>query len=355
MADDPNVFVGETIGNRYRIEELVGYGYFSFVFKAFDQQARVPVAVKVLKLTHVGTREAVMEFDAEGQLLQSLNGKPNIVELSDSGSSILPISIGGASAQMSIRFHAMELADLALVDLLADRDEVDWVDRLRIYRDVVSGLHQMHTSFVVHRDLKAGNVLLFEIGRRRVAAKVSDLGRSRDLSSDARLPASEYQRGRGDFDHAPPEHYLGLGRSLDRDFRYADLFLVGSVLCEVISGQRMNSLALIPDSTLRAFLAASGERREAMFDTWSARAVLEYATAISLVSGEVPAPIRHQVVELLTQLCHPIPKMREKRQKREQNMPEWGLEWVLRRVDIILKRLEAAERSRVGASVQPGR
>ena len=350
MADDPNVFLGETIGNRYRIEALVGWGYFSFVFKAFDQQTQAPVAVKVLKLGHAGTADAVLEFDTEGQLLQSLNGRSNIVDLHETGSSALPITVGSTGTELSVRFHAMELADLDLGDLLADRDDVEWVHRLRIYRDVVSGLHQMHTSFVAHRDLKANNVLLFEVGNRRVAAKVSDLGRSRDLGSASRLVPSEYQHGRGHFDHAPPEHYLGLGRSSDLDYRYADLYLVGSVLCEIISGQRMNALALVPHATLQAFLAASPAQRDAMFDTWSARAALEYSTAISLISGEIPAAIRHQVADLLTQLCHPVPRMREVRQRRELNMPVWGLEWVLRRVDIILKRLEAAGRSRASAS-----
>lgn len=77
------------------------------------------------------------------------------------------------------------------------------------HRDVVSGLHQMHTSHVAHRDLKADNVLLFIVGNRRVAAEVSDSGRSRDLHDSTRLDPSAYEWGRGDRYHAPPEHFLG--------------------------------------------------------------------------------------------------------------------------------------------------
>lgn len=341
MADDPAVFVGLTIGNRYRIEELVGHGYFSFVFKAFDQQDQVPVAVKVLRLGHASSTEAVLEFDTEGRLLRSLRGKSNIVDLRSSGTSALPVSIQGASAVVSVRFHAMELADLALGDLLAYRDQVSWPDKLSVYRDVVSGLHQMHTSRVAHRDLKADNVLLFMVGNRRVAAKVSDLGRSRDLHDGARLDPSAYEWGRGDRFHAPPEHFLGLGRSSEDDFKYADLYLVGSVLCEIVSGQQMNSLVPSSGAASQAFLAALPAEREAMFGTWTSRAVLDYSSAISLISGDIPAAIRHQVVELLTQLCHPVPRMRATRQRREQNLSAWGLEWVLRRVDIIIRRLMA--------------
>lgn len=355
MADDPNVFLGMTIGNRYRIQQLVGRGYFSFVFKAFDQQDRVPVAVKVLKLGQAGSTEAVLEFDTEGRLLQALQGKSNIVDLRSSGTTAVPISVRGTSTVLNVRFHAMELADLALVDLLAYRDQVSWLDKLIVYRDVVAGLHQMHTSHVAHRDLKSDNVLLFMVGNRRVAAKVSDLGRSRDLHSDARLDQSQYERGRGDRLHAPPEHLLGLGRSSEEDFKYADFYLVGSVLCEIISGQQMNSLVPPSVATAQAFLAAQPADREAMFGTWTSRAVMDYSSAIALICGEVPAAIRHQVVELLTQLCHPVPNMRATRQRREQNLPAWGLEWVLRRVDIIIRRLKAAasELSKVVAQTGP--
>ena len=341
MADDPTVFLGMTIDNRYRIQHLVGHGYFSFVFKAFDQQDQVPVAVKVLKLGHASSTEAVLEFDTEGRLLQSLRGKSNIVDLRSSGMSAVPVSVQGTSTVLNVRFHAMELADLALVDLLAYRDQVGWPHRLSIFRDVVSGLHQMHTSLIAHRDLKAGNVLLFMVGNRRVAAKVSDLGRSRDLHDSARLDPSAYEWGRGDRYHAPPEHLLGLGRSSEDDFKYADFYLVGSVLCEVISGQQMNSLVPSNSATTQAFLAALPAEREAMFGTWASRAVMDYSNAISLISADIPAVIRHQVVALLTQLCHPVPKMRATRQRREQNLPAWGLEWVLRRVDIIMRRLRA--------------
>ncbi|WP_420446122.1 protein kinase domain-containing protein [Candidatus Poriferisodalis sp.] len=355
MADDPNVFLGMTIGNRYRIEECVGRGYFSFVFKAFDQQDQVPVAVKVLKLGHAGSTAAVLEFDTEGRLLQSLQSRSNIVGLHSSGMSAVPISVQGASTVLNVRFHAMELADLALVDLLVYRDQVSWLDKLSIFRDVVSGLHQMHISHVAHRDLKADNVLLFMVGNRRVAAKVSDLGRSRDLYDSARLDPPAYEWGRGDRFHAPPEHFLGLGRSSEDDFKYADFYLVGSVLCEIISGQQMNSLVPPSSATSQAFLAALPAEREAMFGTWTSRAVMEYSNAISLISGDVPAAIRHQVVELLTQLCHPVPRMRATRQRREQNLPRWGLDWVLRRVDIIIRRLKADNRvpSRVAAQTGP--
>ena len=235
----------------------------------------------------------------------------------------------------------MELADLALVDLLTFRDQVGWLDKLSIFRDVVAGLHQMHTSFIAHRDLKADNVLLFIVGNRRVAAKVSDLGRSRDLQSGARLDPSAYEWGRGDRYHAPPEHLLGLGRSSVDDVKYADFYLAGSVLCEIISGQQMNSLVPHISATSQEFLALSPVEREAMFSMWTPIAVMEYSNAISLISSDIPTSIRHQVVALLSQLCHPVPQMRATRQRREQSLPTWGLEWVLRRVDIIIRRLRA--------------
>ena len=160
-----------------------------------------------------------------------------------------------AALPLSVSFHVMDLADGALSELLPLRHEVGWGDKLRIFRDVVSGIHQMHGQRIVHRDLEASNVLLFDTATRTPVAKVSDLGRSRDLTQPPRFAVDSYAAGRGDRSHAPPE-------------------------------------------------------------------------------------IRQLVVDLVRQMCNPVPARRESRFSAERNNRAWGLQWAIRRVVIIIKNLE---------------
>ena len=161
--------------------------------------------MKVLKPDAAVHPESAVEFDHEGELLEALRKSRNVVELLDSDSSSITVTVNETPLPMLVSFHVMELADAALSELLLLRHEVDWTVKLRLFRDVVAGIHQMHVKGIVHRDLKASNVLLFDTKKRRPTAKVSDLGRSRDLSRPPRFGQHAYAAGRGDRSDAPSE------------------------------------------------------------------------------------------------------------------------------------------------------
>ena len=76
-------------------------------------------------------------------------------------------------------FHVLELAEGSLADLIAVLPQLPWNERLSLFRDVVLGVHQMHSNSVMHRDLKSSNCLLFGSKGQVVSAKVNDLGRLR--------------------------------------------------------------------------------------------------------------------------------------------------------------------------------
>ncbi len=242
---------------------------------------------------------------------------------------------------MPVSFHVMELADAALSELLPLRHEVDWADKLRLFRDVVAVVHQMHVKGIVHRDLKASNVLLFDTETRRPAAKISDLGHSRDISRPPRFPVDVYAAGRGDRSHAPPEHLWHLGDTDDAALRRADVYLLGSVLYEIATGQSITSMT-VPywGSYIRVEGNMSQQDREAHFRAAARHMVEIHEAALRLLAHEAPPEIRRLVVDLVRQMCHPLPVRRERRFRAERNTPAWGLEWAIRRVDIIIKNLE---------------
>jgi serine/threonine protein kinase len=341
MVGVADAYLDQTLAERYRLVSHLADGGFSHVFKATDQRTGALVAVKVLKPDVVVHPESGVEFDHEGELLEVLGKSRNVVGLLDSANSIITVTVNENPLPVPVRFHVMELAEAALSELLPLRHEIDWVDKLRLFRDVVAGVHQMHVKGIVHRDLKASNVLLFDTETRRPVAKISDLGRSRDLSRPQRFDLGAYAAGRGDRNHAPPEHLWHLGNTDETAFRRADVYMVGSVLYEIATGQSITSMTLPYWGVRIGGLGPIGvQDREARFLSAARHMVEAHEAALGVLADEVPPEIRNLVVDLVRQMCHPLPVRRERRSRAERNTPTCGLEWAIRRVDIIIKNLE---------------
>lgn len=256
MSNLADAYLDQTLAGRYRLVDHLADGYFSHVFKASDQQSGTPVAVKVLQPSAAAHPESPVEFKHEGELLETLQHSRNVVRVTDSGQSQVIFNINQITIPLSVSFHVMELADGALSELLPLRHELDWSVRMRIFRGVVLGIHQMHGKRIMHRDLKASNVLIFDATTTRPVAKVSDLGRSRDLTRPPRFSADSYAAGRGDMSYAPPEHLWLLERADETALRQADIYLLGSVLYEIATGQGITSI-MLPDWRTHAHAAGN--------------------------------------------------------------------------------------------------
>ena len=341
MVGPADAYLTQTLAGRYRLVRHLADGNFSHVFRAVDQRSSALLAVKMLQPSAAVHPDSTVEFKHEGELLERLVRNRNVVGILDSGSAQITIQINGVSAPLSVSFHVMELADGALSELLPLRDELDWLRKLRFFRDVVVGTHQMHLQRIMHRDLKASNVLLFDTETARVVAKVSDLGRSRDLRLPPRLDVDAYAAGRGDMSHAPPEHLWHLGLTEDVALRRADIYLAGSVLFELGTGVSITSMTF-KDWLAHRNAAASmnPQHRETAFRAAGHLMGEAHEGALGLLADESPEEIRHHVVDLVRQMCHPDPARRERRFRVERKNPAWGLQWIIRRADIIIKTLE---------------
>lgn len=341
MVGTADAYLTQTLAGRYRLIRHLADGNFSHVFSAIDQRSSALVAVKMLQPSAAVHPESTVEFKHEGELLERLARSSNVVSLLESGNSQITVEINGQSVPLSVSFHAMELADGALSELLPLYGELDWRRRLQIFRDVALGTHQMHLERIMHRDLKASNVVLFDTEAARVVAKVSDLGRSRDLRQPPRFDVDVYAAGRGDMSHAPPEHLWHLGLSNDIGLRRADIYLAGSVLFELGTGVGITSLTFTDwFAHSRAAATMSPQDRETAFGAAGRLMADAHENALGTLADESPKAIRHLVVDLVRQMCHPDPARRERRFRVERRNPAWGLQWVIRRVDIIIKTLE---------------
>jgi len=143
---------GELIG-AYRIVRMLGSGGMGVVYLAeradgqFDQQ----VAIKVgrHKLVNPQTEE---RLKSERQILADLD-HPNIARLFD----------GGTMAD-GVPYIVMEYVDGLPIDVYCDLHRLGIDARLRLFQEICGAVHYAHQNLVIHRDIKAANILVTDDG-----------------------------------------------------------------------------------------------------------------------------------------------------------------------------------------------
>ncbi|KAF8653693.1 hypothetical protein HU200_061802 [Digitaria exilis] len=110
------------------------------------------------------------------------------------------------------------------------RPVLNWPSRYAIIADIAAGLHYVHheyTHMVLHRDIKASNVLLDASFR----ARLGDFGLARVLDHDRNSFTDINVAGTRGF--IAPEYFVGHKAS-----RETDVFAFGALVLEVVTGQQ---------------------------------------------------------------------------------------------------------------------
>jgi serine/threonine-protein kinase len=153
----------QILGGRYRLDEVLGVGGMSVVWRATDDVLGRAVAVKILAGEFAADPAARATVLSEAQSVARLS-HPNICNVFDYGESLQ------ANGQL-VPYVVMELLT---GPSLADRLEAGPLppqEALRVAGEVAAGLAAAHAHDIVHRDVKPGNVILTPSG-----AKVFDFG-----------------------------------------------------------------------------------------------------------------------------------------------------------------------------------
>jgi len=166
-ANRETVAQPERIGP-YRVERLLGSGGMGSVFLAVrdDDQYRKKVAIKLIQCSW--DHDAARRFRAERQLLANLD-HPNIVRLIDGGA--LP------SGQP---YLAMDYIDGRPIDAFVRERGLETRDILTLFLKVCDAVQFAHQNLIIHRDLKAANVLVSSDGEPHLL----DFGIAKLLSPD---------------------------------------------------------------------------------------------------------------------------------------------------------------------------
>ncbi|HET8606985.1 MAG TPA: serine/threonine-protein kinase [Gaiellaceae bacterium] len=198
---------GRTIAGRYVLEQPLGGGATSAVWRARDAELERDVAVKLL--AHAADRA---RFEREARAVAGL-AHPNVCRLYDYGET-------DAGPYMILEL----LAGGTLEDRLAGGRVLPEREATRIAHEIASGLAYAHEHGVVHRDLKPANVLFDDEGR----AKIADFGIARIAGGESLTAAGTVL---GTAAYISPEQAAGEPAT-----PASDVYSFGAVLYRMLAG-----------------------------------------------------------------------------------------------------------------------
>jgi eukaryotic-like serine/threonine-protein kinase len=204
---------GDVVAGRYMVEEPVGSGGMSTVYRAHDRLLERTVALKLLDERHVGDRDSVARFRREAESAAALS-HPNVVTVLDRGEDGgRPFIVYEYVAGENLKQHLLREGPLAAEDVV------------ELGVQIAGALAYAHAEGLVHRDVKPQNVLL-----NGDVVKVTDFGIARSLVVTRGITQTGTVMGTSEY--ISPEQ--ARGEQVDER---TDVYSLGIVLYELLAGE----------------------------------------------------------------------------------------------------------------------
>src|SRR5579863_1403280 len=204
--------IGDLLGGRYEIHQLLGEGGMGAVYKAKDRELDRFVALKVIRRDLASNAAIVARFKQELLLSHQVTHK-NVIRIYD---------LADADGVKFITMEFIEGADLRR--LLLERGKFTPEEAVETIRQVCFALYAAHAVNVIHRDLKPQNIMRDLQGR----TLVMDFGLARSVESDGMTNTGALV---GTMEYMSPEQ--AIGKELDQR---SDIFALGLVFFELLTG-----------------------------------------------------------------------------------------------------------------------
>jgi len=206
--------------NHYLIEEKIGSGGQGTVYKALDTKLNRVVVVKILSPELTAKTSNFRRFEREAQLCSQLD-HPNVCTIFD------------FDEADGVYYIAMQYVEGNNVRQLVAGKPLEMKSALSIAIQVCDALSYSHSRGIIHRDIKAGNVMVTPSGQAKILdfglAKLVEKTPSQNKTDDAEI--TEIGVPYGTATYAAPEQARG-----ERADHRADVFSTGVLVYEMMTG-----------------------------------------------------------------------------------------------------------------------
>ncbi|MCI6377252.1 MAG: Stk1 family PASTA domain-containing Ser/Thr kinase [Clostridiales bacterium] len=204
---------GMVFAERYKLEDFIGQGGMSLVYRAVDVRTGHSVAVKILKSEYNSDKEFLERFQREAQAA-SLMSHHNLVNLLDVG------------VEGEYRYLVLEYVNgNTLKDVIRQKGRLNYQTAIQIAVRILSALQHAHDNGIIHRDIKPQNVLIHADGH----VKVSDFGIARMTNA---FTISKGDTVVGSVHYSSPEQATGSVVEAT-----SDIYSTGVVMYEMLTGR----------------------------------------------------------------------------------------------------------------------
>ena len=218
-SKDP--LVGKIFAGRFIIEQVLGEGGMGKVYLGQQIALDRPVAIKMIRRDLLGSQNAIGRFRREARSISRIK-HPKILAIFDFGFS-----------DDDGPYLVMEYVDGVSLEKVLQRDPILPPRRAHyILIQVAEALEAAHKAKVIHRDLKAGNIMLTSHGTAVDSVKVVDFGLAKILESEATTGLTTKNSIFGSPPYMSPEQVTGS----KTDYR-TDIYSFGVLSFQLLTGR----------------------------------------------------------------------------------------------------------------------
>ena len=230
--------IGDLLGGRYEILQMLGEGGMGAVYKATDRALDRFVALKVIRPELASNPSILARFKQELLLAHQVTHR-NVIRIYD---------LGEAEGVKFITMEFIEGRDLR--SIIREKNKFAPEEAVEVIQQVCQALNAAHSVGVIHRDLKPQNIMQDGTGRMLVM----DFGLARTLEGDGMTQTGAIV---GTMEYMSPEQ--SLGKDLDQR---SDIFALGLILYEMLTGKQ----PFAAESALASLIKRTQERATPVSD-----------------------------------------------------------------------------------------
>ena len=201
--------IGQTIDSRYILYRYVASGGMADIYEANDRYLNKPVALKFLKDKYLEDPNAIEQFKNEARFTSIFN-HVNIMKI---------YNVGEYQSRPYISYELLK--GKTLKEILDTRGNLSFDESLDYMLQVLEGMSYVHSTGIIHNDLKPDNLYLIYDGTIRIC----DFGIASHISS------KEEKHILGTVNYLAPEVIQNKKYSIQ-----SDIYSLGIIFYELLTG-----------------------------------------------------------------------------------------------------------------------